>query len=141
MSKKLSPAPDFDLETEFKLHEALSALIKTSLLESAHDISDGGLFVALTESAMNGSIGFDVRLPENVRKDVFLFSESQSRAVVSVSLENIKTFEALLHKQANPFHRLGTVQGSALSIDGDSFGEISQWNELYQNALTLILEQ
>ena len=134
-------APDFDLETEFKLHEALSALIKTSLLESAHDISDGGLFVALTESAMNGSIGFDVRLPENVRKDVFLFSESQSRAVVSVSLENIKTFEALLHKQAIPFHRLGTVMDTGFIIDDHSFGDTSAWTGLYQNALTSILEQ
>ena len=139
--QKRTPPPDFDLETEYKLHNGMSELIHASLLESAHDISEGGLFVALAESAMNGSLGFKIELPENVRKDIFLFSESQSRVIVSISLENIKTFEDLLSKQGLAFVRLGSVMDSGFIIDNLSFGDTSDWAGLYQNALTSILEQ
>lgn len=139
--QKLTPPPDFDLSTEYKLHNAMSELIRASLLKSAHDISEGGLFVALAESAMHGSFGFKIELPETARKDIFLFSESQSRVVVSVSLENIKTFEDLLSKQGLEFHRLGTVMDTGFIIDDHSFGDTSAWTGLYQNALTSILEQ
>ena len=141
LGKRFTPVPDFDLQTEYELHLAITELIQHSLVKSAHDVSDGGLFTTLIESAISGKKGLEVELPQNVRKDIYLFSESQSRAVISVSLENFKTVEALLTKQAIPFHRLGTVKPDSVVIDGISFGEVTEWNTLYQNALTQILEQ
>ena len=55
---EFSPAPYFNLDEEFRLHETVSMLIDKKIIESAHDISEGGLFVTLAESAFNRSLGF-----------------------------------------------------------------------------------
>ncbi|HUR29883.1 MAG TPA: phosphoribosylformylglycinamidine synthase subunit PurL [Saprospiraceae bacterium] len=141
LQERLTSVPEFDLNTEYSLHLLISELIEKSMVQSVHDISEGGLFANLIESAIANRFGFEIATPQDSRKDIFLFSESQSRVVVSVSLENFKTMEGFLTKQAIPFLRLGTVRGSAIVIDEATYGDISSWNELYQNALTLILEQ
>src|SRR5687767_10817069 len=141
LQQRTTPAPDFDIQTEFELHEAITELIHGNFLESAHDISDGGLFTCLVESAIAGQLGASIELPQNKRSDVFLFSETQSRVLVSVSLEKIKSVEELLGKLAIPFHRLGSVNGNAITIDGQDFGNIRAWDDLYKNSLSLLLEQ
>lgn len=141
IGEKFTPVPDFDLDTEFSLHLLVSDLIQRSLVSGAHDISEGGLFTSLIESAIAGERGFSISLPKNTRHDLFLFGESQSRVVISVSLENFKTIESLLSQQGIRFLRLGTVQGSVIYVDGMSFGDLSSWNDLYKNALSIILEQ
>jgi phosphoribosylformylglycinamidine synthase len=123
------------------LHETITALITQSLVAGAHDISEGGLFVCLMESAMANGLGFDVTLPSGIKKDVYLFSESQSRIVISVHNENLTTVEGLLAEQGIPFERLGTIRGSSARIDGVDFGAVSDWTTSYQNALSAILEQ
>jgi phosphoribosylformylglycinamidine synthase len=139
--KALTPAPDFDIDEEFQLHEVITDLIRGSLVESAHDISEGGLFTSLLESAMLGNTGFEIQLPAHVRPDVYLFSEGQGRIVISVSLENFKTVSDKLDKLGFPFHRLGSVKPSSIDINGHSFGEVAEWKNLYDNSLTQILEQ
>lgn len=141
LNEKFTSVPDFDLDTEYQLHLLLTELIHTGLIESAHDISDGGLFTCLVESAMPFDKGFSVELPKNIRKDIFLFSESQSRAVISISLENFNTVEDKLSKQGFPFVRLGTVKNRVMEIDNQSYGATSLWKILYDNALSQILEQ
>ena len=94
----LSPAPYFDLEEESKLQNTISSLIKNKLVESVHDISEGGLFVTLTESALPNQFGFEIKTDASIRKDAYLFGESQSRAVVSIKLENKALFEKELEK-------------------------------------------
>lgn len=140
LEARLTPVPDFDLETEFQVHQAITELIQQSFISSAHDVSEGGLFTSLIESAMAGKKGFSIDLPVGQRPDICLFSESQSRILISISLENFKSIESLLAKHAIPFRRLGTVQDSDISIDGLSYGSYSNWTELYQNALSTILE-
>src|SRR5688572_23414230 len=55
-----SPAPHFDIEEEFKLQQKITQLIKKKIIQSAHDISEGGLFAALLESAFNRELGFSI---------------------------------------------------------------------------------
>lgn len=96
--------------------EAAKALYKkimqanaNGLIASSHDLSDGGLAVALTESAFGGSFGVDIDLAgvgQGLTKVVKLFSESHSRFLVSVKAEDQAAFEAILGKEA---HRLGVV--------------------------------
>ena len=76
--------PALDLARERELHEVLLAAAREDLLASAHDCSEGGLAVALAESAIAGSHGFAVTVPGDLPAHVALFSESASRAVVSV---------------------------------------------------------
>jgi phosphoribosylformylglycinamidine synthase len=140
LQKSFTPCPDFDLDTEFHLHQILTELSNHSLIESAHDISEGGLFTTLAECAIPNQLGFNIVMPEGERADFFLFSESQSRVVISVSLENFKRVATILDQQGFPFVRLGAVGSSAISFDGKHFGQISMWADLYQNSLTQILE-
>ncbi len=80
--------PLIDLNIEKKLQSFLLNLIKNKLLSSAHDISDGGLAVALSESSIDSGLGVDINLfVENQRIDKVLFAEGGSRIIVSVSSE------------------------------------------------------
>ena len=79
-----STTPFFDLDVEFDLQTSISSLIKNKLILSAHDVSDGGLFITLLESSMHNNLGFSIQTNDQIRKDAFLFGESPSRVIVSV---------------------------------------------------------
>ncbi|MBS3768987.1 MAG: phosphoribosylformylglycinamidine synthase subunit PurL [Bacteroidales bacterium] len=135
-----SPAPFFDLEEEYNVQQAVKGLIEHDLLESAHDVSDGGLFVTLLESAMIHNLGFDITTSADVRKDAFLFGESQGRVVVSVSSSNETNFIDFMLEREVPFSTLGHVTKSELRIDDDSFGFIHDLKKHYENALHRLME-
>ena len=137
---KASPVPWFDLEYEFGVQQLIATLIKKNIVQSAHDVSDGGLFTTLVESAMNRNLGFDISSSSEVRKDAFLFGESQSRVVVSVSQDNVQSLEAQL-KQANIEHlNLGEVTSGAINIDGESLKDISHWQNIFNGSLDKYLD-
>jgi len=107
-----------------KLYMALENAIKESVVASCHDCSDGGLGVALAESAFSGGLGMTIKLTkvpvENIRRsDTILFSESQSRFVVTVAPENVTRFEALM--KGTVFADVGTVtkQKDFIVMDGE----------------------
>jgi phosphoribosylformylglycinamidine synthase II len=137
---KLSPAPAFDLEKEYQLQALTKELISEKLIESAHDVSDGGLYITLLESAMPGNLGFDVVTDPAFRKDAYLFGESQSRIVVSVSLEKQEAFETLLNENNLLAKQLGQVTAGACVIDGERFHEIKEIKRLYDTALERLLD-
>ncbi len=132
---EFSNAPYFDLKEELALQKLIKKLIKKRLLSSCHDISEGGLFATLLESAMLRGLGFDVLTEPNLRKDAFLFGESQSRVLVSVDSENVSEFENLMNKQKIPYFCLGSVTTGELQIDNEIFGNIESWRKNYENVL------
>lgn len=132
---ELSPAPHFDLDEEFHIQQNLKALIKEEMIESAHDISEGGLFTALMESAMVKNLGFDIETDTNFRKDAYLFGESQSRIVVSVALDLEDDLVNYLNSHNVPFTKLGEVTGGEIVIDNEDFGVITDWKQGYDNLL------
>lgn len=136
-----SPTPHFELEEEFELQKNIQGLISEKLVASAHDISEGGLFVTLMESGMVGNLGFEVNTDPEFRKDAYLFGEAQSRVVVSVKPRNEVAFLQFLEKQNVPHTQLGKVFGGNISIDGKDFGEINDWKNVYDNTLKNKLEE
>jgi phosphoribosylformylglycinamidine synthase len=128
-----SPAPYFQLDEEYKLQQKLAELINKKLVRSAHDVSEGGLFVTLCESAFNGDLGFSVITNSSIRKDAWLFGEGQSRVTVSVPLEKTEQFENML--QDMPFEKIGVVTTGEIVIDGDFWGTIDWWQEKYDTAI------
>ncbi|MCO5237532.1 MAG: phosphoribosylformylglycinamidine synthase subunit PurL [Chitinophagaceae bacterium] len=130
-----SPVPHFDLEEEYGVQQAISALIKNKVISSAHDVSEGGLFVALCESGFNRDLGFNVHRNAPVRPDAFWFGEAQSRVVVSVSPDNTDEMEAALRSEGVPFERLGVVTEGAVVADRESWGAIEEWKEKYDTAI------
>lgn len=132
---KNSPAPAFDLEEEFLLQQTLSSAIKAGIISSAHDCSDGGLFITLLESSMPAGLGFEISSPGTIRKDAFLFGESQSRVVISVSPENENALNSHFLQSGLVFSKLGVVKGKNLVVDGEDFGEVGEYKIAYDTTL------
>lgn len=134
---KNTPAPYFNLDAEHKLQTVISSLISSKLIRSAHDVSDGGLFMNLLESGMVNNLGFEITCDSSIRKDAFLFGEAQSRAVITVS--NTSDVEAELKKLTIPFIKLGVVKGNAIVIDGTNYGLISDFKHSFDTSIETIL--
>jgi phosphoribosylformylglycinamidine synthase II len=133
-----SPAPHFELEEEYALQQTVARLIKASVVRSVHDISEGGLYACLLESAMTNNFGFQVKTVDGIRKDAFLFGESQSRVVVSVNADMHAIFEA--ECGSTPYHCIGSVCANGeIKVDELSWGYISDWKEAYDNSLEKLL--
>ncbi|MBT2760133.1 phosphoribosylformylglycinamidine synthase subunit PurL [Paenibacillus sp. ISL-20] len=109
--------PELTLDTEKKLLGGVLKAIQSGLVQSAHDVSEGGLAAALAESCISGNIGASVQWSTDLRNDVALFSESQSRIVLSVSPDHKNALEKLLQEAGVPFTALGVVGGNKLSIN------------------------
>lgn len=137
---KLSPPPYFDLDKEFALQEVIKKLIQNKLIVSAHDCSDGGLFITLLESAMPRGLGFDIITDIDFRKDAFLFGETQSRVVVSVSPETEDDFIEFMAKMDVPFIVLGEVNDGKIYIDDEDWGRVSEYKNRNDNAIEELLK-
>jgi phosphoribosylformylglycinamidine synthase len=130
-----SPAPFFSLEEEYALQEQVKMLIRQGVLQSAHDVSEGGLFVALMESSMAGNLGFDVTTDSEIRTDAFLFGESQSRVVVTVAPDQEEAFIDLMMLNGVEFDLLGHVTKGSIRIDDEEWGQVAEYKDRYDNAL------
>jgi len=108
--------PMIDLAVERAVQQAVLAAIRAGLVASAHDLSEGGLAAALAESCFGRGLGARVEWTPNLRPDLALFSESQSRILLSAKPENAEKLAALLKEQGVPAARLGTVGGDRLTI-------------------------
>ena len=104
--------PKVDAKRAKKLYNAIAKAMDKGLIASCHDCADGGLGVALAETAFSGGLGMAVDLSlvpaEGIaRNDALLFSESQSRFVVTIHPEARAAFEKIM--QGNAFAQIGTV--------------------------------
>ncbi len=135
-----SPAPYFNLAEEFEVQHEVKKMIHKKLINHAHDVSEGGLFISLIESCFNRDLGFDVSTDnKEIRPDAFWFGESQSRVVVSVSKENRNDFNMLLEKMEMTVTYLGTVTGGTIKMNGKDWGHVNEWKEKYENAIANLL--
>ncbi|MFN8301132.1 MAG: phosphoribosylformylglycinamidine synthase subunit PurL [Saprospiraceae bacterium] len=135
-----SPCPHFDLEEEYALQQVLKKAIQDGLLQSVHDVSDGGLFTALLESAMPAGMGFHLNTPVGLRADAWLFGESQSRAIVSVRPEQAAVFERFLIDENQAYEYLGDVVGDVVVVNGGDWGNIAEWKRTYDTLLSGIMQ-
>ncbi|MFI5124942.1 MAG: phosphoribosylformylglycinamidine synthase subunit PurL [Chitinophagales bacterium] len=136
---EFSPAPHFDLEEEYRLQEKISRLIKDKLIESAHDIAEGGLFVTLAECGFQLGLGFRVSSGNrNIRPDAYWFGESQSRVVVSVKKEKLAAVKKLLGNF--PYEELGEVSDYGFFINGEDWGLVQHWKDRYDTAIEREME-
>lgn len=137
---KLSPPPFFNLDEEFKVQQAVKEVIKKNLIQSAHDISDGGLFVTLAESSIYSGLGFDISTDETIRTDAFLFGEGQSRVVVTVRPGDEDAFLHEMMERDVDFSSLGTVMGSEFAVDEETLLSLEEAKVLYNSALENLLK-
>ncbi len=137
---EFSPCPYFDLNEEFEVQHEVSKMIHKKLVNSAHDVSEGGLFVALIESCFNRNLGFDVDAhADDIRSDAYWFGEAQSRVVVTVSKENRNDFNMLLEKMEMTVTYLGKVTSGNIKVNEQDWGTVIDWKDKYENAITNLL--
>ena len=136
-----SPAPHFDLEKEFELHQAVKGLITSKLINAAHDCSDGGLFITLSEMSFPRGLGFDIVSDSEVREDAFLFGESQGRVVVTLPEVKEEDFIEYMIATGVNFTLLGHVTKGKFVVDDEHFGFCNEIKDIFDNALGQKLEK
>jgi phosphoribosylformylglycinamidine synthase subunit PurL len=138
---KNSPAPHFNLDSEYQVQQAVAACIKLDVVASANDCADGGLFITLLESAMSTNLGFSIKSDSKFRKDAFLFGEAQSRVVISFDPANKEAVDQCLQRINVPFSELGKVVSDDILIDNESFGKTIDFKQLYDHSISEIMSE
>ncbi|HEX9253129.1 MAG TPA: AIR synthase-related protein, partial [Ignavibacteriaceae bacterium] len=141
-NKVAGESPSINLDEEKKLQETLLNLIRKGLIKSAHDISEGGIASALAECSIinqEKQIGCEVEIPIKSRKDFSLFSESQSRIIISVSEDNIDELEPELEKSELKFSKLGIVTGNDLKLKNLFEVSVNNLSDIYYNTIPGIM--
>ena len=139
---KLSHAPYFDIDKEANMQKALSDLINQGIIESAHDVSEGGLFIAMLESAMCRNFGFELYTSGEIRLDSFLFGEGQGRVVVTVKAGKENDFIDMLNISNVPCCAVGSVRADGvIMVDEEVFGKVSDFKTVYDNAIGDVLDK
>lgn len=137
---KGSPAPYFDIDKEYKMQDSIKKLIQKGMINAAHDCSDGGLFVSLSEMAMPRGLGFDIVTDSIVREDAFLFGESAGRVVVTVDQDSENDFLEFMMNSGVNFMLLGHVTQGKLVIDDEHYGFIQEVRSKFEKALEKMIE-
>ena len=135
-------SPKLDLNVEKKLHDSLLGLIEKKIILSAHDVSDGGIICALAECCIideENPIGAEVIIPIKTREDFSLFSESQSRIIISLNPNNKNEFEEFLKDKKQPFTFLGKTGGSQLKINKKINISLDKLVDIYFNTISRIM--
>ncbi|MDR1184363.1 MAG: phosphoribosylformylglycinamidine synthase subunit PurL, partial [Coriobacteriales bacterium] len=127
--------PALDLELEGDVQRVVRTAVRRGLLASAHDCSEGGIAVALAESCIAGGIGATIALDDGLLPAVSLFSESQSRILVSVSDASVAAFFELLAEAEVPYSVIGEVGGAVLAIEDKVMVDIDKIAIIYNNSL------
>ncbi|SFC38068.1 phosphoribosylformylglycinamidine synthase [Flexibacter flexilis DSM 6793] len=138
---KAAPAPYFDLEEEFAMQQAVKQLIDQKLIASAHDLSDGGLWIALAESAFVRDLGFAVKTNAAFRKDAYLFGEAAGRVLVSVSAAQEQAFVSAMTATGVNFETIGEVTAKDFVVDGETLISYAEAKDLYNNTLERLLSK
>ncbi|MEU1375289.1 phosphoribosylformylglycinamidine synthase subunit PurL [Streptomyces triculaminicus] len=110
--------PAVDLDREKLLGEILISASRDGMIDAAHDLSDGGLIQALTESCLRGGKGARIVVPDGLDPFVFLFSESAGRAVVAVPRSEELRFTDMCGARGLPAARIGVVDGETIDVQG-----------------------
>jgi phosphoribosylformylglycinamidine synthase II len=109
--------PKVDLARERLLADVLINASRDGLIDAAHDLSDGGLFIALAESCLRGTSGVRLVIPDGVDPFVFLFSESAGRAIVAVPRTEEVRFTDMCTARRLPATRIGVLDLLESAID------------------------
>ncbi len=137
-NKIAGDCPQIDLEFEKRLQIACLEAIRMDALHSAHDISEGGLAVALTECCFlnpQKNIGAEINFDYDNRKDFILFGEDQSRILVSLSNTKLALLKQICEKYEIPVKVIGKVGGDSLRINNLIDAKIDDLKNIYQNAI------
>ena len=130
--------PKVDFEKELALWNTVIEANRAKLLKSAKDVNLGGVAISLAKMAVVGNIGVEANISLNDSKDIF--SESLSRSIVEVQLNNCEAFEKLASKNGVSYVAIGKTGGDKVIIN-DIFKELDNLSKVYFNRFKEVIEQ
>ncbi|WP_101255454.1 phosphoribosylformylglycinamidine synthase subunit PurL [Streptomyces barkulensis] len=131
--------PKVDLERERLLAEILISASRDGMVDAAHDLSDGGLIQAVTESCLKGGKGARLVVPDGLDPFVFLFSESAGRAIVAVPRSEELRFTDMCGARGLPATRIGVVDGDAVEVQGQFSVSLAELREAHEATIPGLL--
>jgi phosphoribosylformylglycinamidine synthase II len=137
-------APDIDLNYEKRLQDFVLKIIAEGLTNSAHDISDGGIAVALAECCVmnrENPIGCEINFEYKGRKDFQLFAETQSSIIVTCDKSNFKKITDFAKEFEIDIANIGETKGSRFKINSDIDINLREIDNAYFNSLNRIMEE
>ncbi len=137
-NKVVGNAPELNLEDEVNLQKATLELIRSGLINSAHDTAEGGLAVTLAESSMNcAKIGVEANIANTAQ---VLFGESQSRIVISFNPNKLDEVKEILTKHNVNHFELGKTKKDTFKLNDTINISISDIKDLYENAIPNLMK-
>jgi phosphoribosylformylglycinamidine synthase len=131
--------PAVDLEREKLLGEILISASRDGMIDAAHDLSDGGLVQAVTESCLRGGLGARLVVPDGLDAFTFLFSESAGRAVVAVPRSEELRFTDMCGARGLPATRIGVLDGDAVEVQGEFGIPLEELRTAHQATIPALL--
>ncbi len=137
-------APRLDLELEKAIQRTCLDGIRQGLIKSAHDVSDGGIAVALAECCIvdkENMLGCEVKLEDKIRPDFLLFGEGQSRIIVTIEEKNLDKFKRICDGNKIPYSVIGVVTaGKKFKINDLIEVDVEKIADVYYNTIKRIME-
>ncbi|MBM3568199.1 MAG: phosphoribosylformylglycinamidine synthase subunit PurL [Alphaproteobacteria bacterium] len=137
LGREDGPPPPVDLAAERRNGDTVRALIRAGMVEACHDLSDGGLLVALAEMAMAGGQGARIALPKGASPHAFLFGEDQARYLIATS-DPVGTLSVLRAKDVSA-QALGESGGRTLTVEGHCTISIAELRALHESTLPALM--
>lgn len=131
--------PAVDLERERLLAEILISGSRDGMIDAAHDLSDGGLIQAVTESCLRGGIGARLVVPDGLDAFTFLFSESAGRAIVAVPRSEELRFTDMCGARGLPATRIGVIDGDAIDVQGEFALPLAELRAVHEATIPALL--
>jgi len=136
-SKRNGQLDQVDYETHKRLCQTVRMLVNQGLVTALHDISSGGLAVAVAEMAVQSGVGCSLARVPDIES---MFSESPSRVVIAVDPEQMQSVEEIIQNQDIPRARIGLAHGDKLTIKGLLDIELSKILEQWEESLPRVFE-
>ncbi len=135
--------PALNLAKEISLHKAVLEAIKLGLIKSAHDLSEGGLGIALAESCMLGGLGASINAGKgkihHLEMNEWLWSETQSRMLVSLAEKSMFLLDRVAHTHRVQISYIGRVGGNDLVIDDILDIPVKEMNQAWRGSLNCLI--
>ena len=131
---KKGPPPEINLFNEKNNGNTMLQLIDNNLIISAHDISIGGILVALSKMCLAGKVGAKINLPKSlINLNEYFFGEDQSRYIIEIKKKDLDKITNILNKNSVFFENIGFVQKENLAIEGEFDINIKELANLNNN--------
>jgi len=134
--------PQLDFKRERAVQKVCRTGIARGIIKSAHDVSEGGLAVALAECSLarpQGMMGATIELTDDMRPDVLLFGESASRIVISIAPENVDLMQTIAREEGAPAKVIGRVGGRSIAVNNFLCIDLADLHAQWSQALPKML--